>query len=267
MNPRIGLFDSGVGGFTVLKQLLQKHGDISCVYLADTARVPYGNKSPKQIRTIAHEVVHWLKEDNVSAVVVACNTTNSLALDVVQNISQVPVFGLIKAAAHMIDKDCVGVLATSATVKSNEYKKQIQALRPGTIVIEQSCPAFVPMIESGNLFVPELRELAIQYLKPLLDARVQAVVLGCSHYPLIHSLLLDLLPPDVRIIDPAVGLARQMDVLFGQSTHNLNSPNPFANTRFCATSDPEGFAQQATTWLGQCPEVELVTLRSKAYVS
>ena len=262
MSLCLGLFDSGVGGLTVLRSILHRHGPIPTVYLGDTARVPYGSRSPSEIRSIAAEVVAWLKQQQVTTVVMACNTTNALARDVAEGQAGVPVVGLIGAAAAMVQESRVGVLATPATVASGAYRISIEALNPGTLVVQQACPAFVPLIERGDLSSPELRQEAIQYLAPLLEASVEAVILGCTHYPLLEPLLRSLLPPDVRLIDPAEGVARQLDALLGApAPAQPDRALSLANTRLCVTADPEGFALRATPWLGTRPQVEAVTLR------
>ncbi|MCP4974074.1 MAG: glutamate racemase, partial [Prochlorococcus sp.] len=146
MKPRLGLFDSGVGGLTVLKRVLERHGMVDSVYLGDTARVPYGERSRSEIRVIAKEVVQWLRDEQVTVVAMACNTTNALARDVAEHVAGMPVVGLIQAAADMLIEDRVGVLATPATAASGAYRLQIEHDRPGTVVVEQGCPAFVPLI-------------------------------------------------------------------------------------------------------------------------
>ncbi len=264
LTPRLGLFDSGLGGITVLKKVVERHGDISCVYLGDTARLPYGEKQPAEIRLIAKEVVEWLLSQDVSAILVACNTTNSLAIDIVQNISTVPVLNLINAAAEMTTESRVGVLATSATAASSAYKKRIEAFRPGTLVIENACPEFVPMIENGELCQESMKRFAIEYLKPLLEAHVEAIILGCSHYPLIQPFLQELVPKGIRLIDPAIGIACQLDRVLGEPQSICQRPCKVSNTRFFVTSNPIGFSLRTLPWLGNRPEVELISLQPKA---
>ena len=262
MSLCLGLFDSGVGGLTVLRSILHRHGPIPTVYLGDTARVPYGSRSPAEIRTIAAEVVAWLRQQQVTTVVMACNTTNALARDVAEGQAGVPVVGLIGAAAAMVQESRVGVLATPATVASGAYRASIEALNPGTLVVQQACPTFVPLIERGDLASQELRQQALHYLAPLLEASVEAVILGCTHYPLLEPLLRSLLPPEVRLIDPAEGVARQLDALLGAPEQaQPDQPLSLAHTRLCVTADPDGFALRATPWLGSRPRVEAVTLR------
>ncbi len=260
----LGLFDSGVGGLTVLKQVLRRHRNSSCLYLADTARVPYGNRKPSDIREIASEIAQWFRDKEVTTVLMGCNTTNSLAFDIIEREAGVPVISLIRSAASMVTKDRVGVLATKATVLSGAYKAQIELFGSKKIILEQSCPAFVPMIENGRLEMSELRRVATDYLKPLLEAKVEEVILGCSHYPLLEPLFRELLPVGIRIIDPAVGLARELDDLIGAPSATLNGNFSLASTRFCVTKSPMEFAARASDWLGKFPEVELVSLQQRA---
>ena len=261
MKPLLGMFDSGVGGLTVLRRVLERHGPIRCVYLGDTARVPYGNRPADEIRLIAAQVVAWLRSQQVSTVAMACNTTNALARDVAEGQAGVPVIGLIGAAAAMVKTRRVGVLATPATVNSSAYRASIEALHPGSVVLEQACPAFVPLIEAGDLHSDDLRRAAQAYLEPLIDASVESIVLGCTHYPLLGPLLRQLLPDSVQLIDPAIGVARQLDAVLGPPQSHCERLN-LEGCRFCVTADPDGFAARATPWLGERPVVSLQLLQT-----
>jgi glutamate racemase len=168
----IGLFDSGLGGLTVLRQVHALYPHSRCLYLGDTARVPYGQRSCADLREIAAEVAHWLRHQGVGVLVMACNTSNAVAFDVAVAEAGVPVLGLIDSMAAEIRTDRVGVLATPATVASGAYRRAIQAVRPGAEVIEVACPSFVPSIEAGLLDGPELRAAAQAHIEPLLAARV-----------------------------------------------------------------------------------------------
>ena len=260
MTLRLGLFDSGVGGFTVLERILYRHRNVSCLYLADTARVPYGDRGRDEIRNIAEEIVMWLRAQKVDVVVVACNTTNSLAFDVVKKCAGVPVIGLIGSGAEMIAAKRVGVLATPATAASNSYAKAIHSLRQDTFVIEEGCEEFVPLIEAGKLDTGELSSSIAKHLLPLSEASVDEIVLGCSHYPLIKSSLMKVLSKDIRLIDPAEGLAIKLDELLGQPQNRSNELISLSNTRFCVTSNPNQFACMTQKWLGVSEKVELVSL-------
>ena len=199
----LGLFDSGLGGLTVLRRLLSQRPGQPCLYVGDTARVPYGSRDRAEIRSIAAEVVGWLRQQGAEAVVMACNTTNALALDVAQSEAGVPVLGLIDSVARQVKQQRIGVLATDATAASGAYGRALQAQRHGLTIVEMGCPAFVPAVEAHQLDTPQLRQAAQRYLEPLLEARVEAIVLGCSHYPLLEPMLRELLPADVELIDPA----------------------------------------------------------------
>ena len=255
MKPLLGFFDSGVGGLTVLKRVLERHGPVPCVYLGDTARVPYGNRAPAEIRLIAAEVVAWLRDQGVTTVVMACNTTNALARDVAEGQAGCPVIGLIGAAAAMVETRRVGVLATPATVNSGAYRASIEALHPGSVVLEQACPAFVPLIEAGDLFSDDLRRAAQDYLEPLLSASVDSIVMGCTHYPLLVPLFRQLLPDSIQLIDPAIGVAQQLDAVLGSPSTPMADCLQLEACRFNVTSDPDGFANRATPWLGERPTV------------
>ena len=271
MSLLVGLFDSGVGGLTVLRQVHALYPHTRCLYLGDTARVPYGQRSTEEIRAIASEVVHWLRHQGVGVLVMACNTTNALALDVAVAEGGVPVVGLIDSAAAELSSDQVGVLATPATAASGAYRRAIHACRPSARVHEVGCPAFVPLIERGDLDTPELEAVARDYLAPLLEAGVDTIVLGCTHYPLLRPLLARLLPPDVQLVNPAVAAAKRLGPLLASlgdapEVEQEGTPvePPMWRSRFCVTGAAEPFAEAATSWLGDRPDVRTVSLQSPA---
>ena len=269
MSLLVGLFDSGLGGLTVLRQVHALYPHSPCLYLGDTARVPYGQRSNEEIRAIASEVVHWLRLQGVGVLVMACNTSNALALDVAVAEAGVPVVGLIDSVASELTSDHVGVLATPATAASGAYRRSIQACRPSARVLEVACPAFVPLIEAGDLQAPELRAAAADYLAPLLEAEVDTIVLGCTHYPLLRALLAQLLPPDVQLVDPALAAAQRLGPLLAslgdspevdQAVESVRPP--LERTRFCVTGPADAFAAGAAAWLGSRPAVRSVSLQS-----
>ncbi|MEB3183654.1 MAG: glutamate racemase [Cyanobacteriota bacterium] len=282
MSLLVGLFDSGLGGLTVLRQVRALHPTARCLYLGDTARVPYGQRSTQEIRAIAAEVVHWLRLQGVDVLLMACNTSNALALDVAETEAGVPVLGLIDSVAAELGKGRVGVLATPATAASGAYRRAIQALHPSSSVLEIGCPAFVPLIEAGDLEAPELRHAAEAYLHPLLEAEVQTIVLGCTHYPLLAPLLAPLLPEGVRLVDPARAAARRLGPLLLQPPAECELASPSTAGRngatagsggsdgesvtYCVTGPAEAFACAAHAWLGERPAVRSVNLQSPARV-
>ena len=274
MSLLVGLFDSGLGGLTVLRQVRALDPSLRCLYLGDTARVPYGQRSTQEIRDIAAEVVHWLRLQGVGALLMACNTSNALALDVAESEAGVPVIGLIDSVAAELDAPCVGVLATPATAASGAYRRAIQAAHPGTAVHEIGCPAFVPLIEAGDLEAPELRRAAAAYLEPLLAAGAGTIVLGCTHYPLLAPLLRSLLPEGVSLVDPALAAARRLVALVQQQSRlepplepDEGSEAPaVAPVTYCVTGEADAFARGAEPLLGERPLVRSVNLQSPARV-
>jgi glutamate racemase len=269
MSALVGLFDSGLGGLTVLRRLQERYPHSSCLYLGDTARVPYGQRSVADIRAIAAEVVVWLRHQQVGVLVMACNTSNALALDVAVAEAGVPVVGLIDSVAADLGSDRVGVLATSATAASGAYRRAIHACHPHAQVLEIGCPAFVPLIEAGDLQSSELESEARVYLAPLVAAGVDTVVMGCTHYPMLRPMLTELLPPHVRLVDPAESAVKRLGPLLasmgGMPEGELSGVQvvpPADRTRVCVSGCAEAFADGASRWLGYRPAVERVDLRS-----
>ena len=264
---RLGLFDSGVGGFTVLKKVVESCPDASFIYLADTARLPYGSKTKHEIIQIAEEISSWFMHQNIDAFLVACNTTNAIALDVFKNTLDVPVFDLIESAASTIKESRVGILATPSTVKTKAYTHAILNFKPTTFVIEQSCPEFVPMIEMDNINSNEITDIAIGYLQPLLMQKIESLILGCSHYPLIIPLLTKILPSNVKLIDPAEALSLKLKLFMDSKASNYSKKKNLVDSKFYVTSDPKNFSNRAKHWLNVFPEVNLVSLQKKGCVS
>ena len=264
---RLGLFDSGIGGFTVLKKVVELCPNTSFIYLADTARLPYGLKTANEIIQIAEEISSWFSHQNVDAFLVACNTTNAIALNVIKKNLDVPVFELIDSAASSIKESRVGVLATPSTVKSKAYTNAILEFKPKTFVIEQPCPAFVPMIEVDNINLDEINDVAIEYLKPLLKQKIESLILGCSHYPLITPLLKEMLPSNVKLIDPAEALSLKLKLFMDSKISDYSKKKLLVDSKFYVTSNLKNFPIRAKHWLNVFPEVNLVSLQKKGCVS
>ncbi len=264
---RLGLFDSGVGGFTVLKKVIELCPNTSFVYLADTARLPYGVKKTNEIIQFAEEISSWFKYQNIDAFLVACNTTNAIALDVIKKNLDVPVFDLIGSVASNIQESRVGVLATPSTVRTKAYTNAILEFKPKTFVIEQSCPEFVPMIEANNIYSGEITDVAIRYLQPVLNQKIDSLILGCSHYPLITPLLTEILPSGVELVDPAQALSFQLKLFIDSKISNYSKKKSLVDSRFYVTSNLKNFPIQIKHWLNVFPEVNLVSLQKKGCVS
>ncbi len=201
----IGVFDSGLGGLTAVRELMRLLPGENIVYFGDTARVPYGSRSEDTIRAFASQDLRFLLSQDVKAVLVACGTVSSVALPELQRMTSVPVIGVVgptaQAAAHATKNGKIGILGTAATVKSGSYKGALEAINPAFSVTSQACPLFVPLVENGYLEGQITRLAASEYIAPLREAGVDTVILGCTHYPLLKPVLAELLGPTVTLID------------------------------------------------------------------
>ena len=263
-DPRpIGVFDSGVGGLTVLGEIRDRLPYENTVYFGDTARVPYGVRDPAEVREFAFEIITYLTDLDVKLVVVACNTASAVALEAAQAEFDVPVVGVIAPGARAAAVDTinrrVGVLATRVTVESGAYRRAVRNLDAGIEVHEQPCPEFVPLIEKGVVDGPELEKVARGYLDPLMSRRVDAVILGCTHYPLISATINRILGPEVRLISSAGQTALEVSRILSRRGY-LRRPRDAddlgASTYVCS-ADPAEFAALGGRFLGE--EIEAVT--------
>lgn len=210
----LGFFDSGVGGLTVVRaaQQLLPHEDI--IYLGDTARVPYGSKSPETIRQFAAEDVQWLLTHQVKAIVIACNTATAHALVSLRETFRVPIIGVIesgvRAALADPDTERVGIIATRGTIRSHAYQHALAQQRTGLIIHEQSAPLLVPLVEENWLDHPATDAVLHTYLDPMVEKGIDALLLACTHYPLLIPTLRKFLPPDIRLVDSATTCAEHL---------------------------------------------------------
>jgi glutamate racemase len=257
-DPRpIGVFDSGVGGLTVLAEIRDRLPYENTVYFGDTARVPYGVRDPAEVREFAFEIITYLTDLDVKLVVVACNSASAVALEAAQGEFEVPVVGVIEPGARAAAVDTinrrVGVLATQVTVESGAYRRAVHNLDAGIEVHEQPCPEFVPLIEKGVVDGPELEKVARGYLDPLMSRRVDAVILGCTHYPLISATINRILGPEVRLISSAGQTALEVGRILSRRGY-LRRPRDAddlgASTYVCS-ADPAEFAALGGRFLGE----------------
>ncbi|BDA68704.1 glutamate racemase [Calothrix sp. PCC 7716] len=254
----IGVFDSGVGGLTVLRELYRQIPNESILYFGDTARLPYGIRSQAEIIQFNREILTWMQRVGVKMAVMACNTSSALALETVREEFDFPIIGVILpgALAAVQHGKRIGVIATPATAKSNAYKNAILEIDAQTQVWQVSCPEFVPLIEQNRIHDPYTVEVATSYLEPLIQQQIDTLVYGCTHYPHLAPILRSLLPSTVNIVDPAVyvasACATELDIL------NLRNNFPAMPTRFVVSGCPETFALTSVNWLGCTPTVEVV---------
>lgn len=203
----IGVFDSGVGGLTVAREIMRQIPDESIVYFGDTARVPYGSKSRETIIRFVRQIVRFLETKDVKAIVIACNTASSYALETIEQEISLPVIGVVKPGARTAIKTTksgrIGVIGTDATIRSGMYPRYIHSLAPDIEVFGKACPLFCPLVEEGMLHDFVTEEIANRYLKELKDRDIDTLILGCTHYPLIRSLIGKCMGPEVNLVNPA----------------------------------------------------------------
>lgn len=204
---RLGIFDSGIGGLTVFKKVRQALPGADIHYFGDTARVPYGTKSADTVTSYSIQIGSYLQTSGVDAVVAACNTASAYAIEALQNTLTVPVFGVVTpgaaAAVRSTTGGVVGVIGTRGTVASGAYQRAIKDLDPGIKVVAAPCPLFVPLVEEGWLLDPITQEVAVRYLEPLMEERVDTLVLGCTHYPMLKEVISMVMGFEVILIDSA----------------------------------------------------------------
>ncbi|MFM6146552.1 MAG: glutamate racemase [Dolichospermum sp.] len=259
----IGVFDSGVGGLTVLQEVHRQLPNESVVYFGDTARLPYGKRSPTEIIEYVYEILHWMQCKRVKMAIMACNTSSALALDIVRKDFDIPILGLILpgARAAVGKGKRIGVIATTATVKSEAYVRAICESDPQAQVFQVDCPEFVPLIESDRIQDPYTMQVAKQYLQPLIEANIDTLVLGCTHYPHLSGVFRQILPAHVALVNPASyvvrAAAQELDLM---GLKCLDNRCGRGETRFFVSGEPDRFAQVSRRWLGKLPLVEKVAL-------
>lgn len=260
----IGVFDSGIGGLTVVRELMRQLPNESLIYFGDTARVPYGPKSPDTIQRYSREISAYLLGQGVKAIVIACNTATAHALSALRDELSVPVIGVAEpgaqAAVSSSKSGRIGVIGTTGTVKSGAYDRAIHAIAPTAQVTSRPCPLFVPLVEEGWLDTEPTRLIAREYLTPLHDAHVDAVVLGCTHYPLLKPVIKEVLGGRVSLVDPAEQTAAETKRVL--AARGMRAPAGHAPTyRFVASDAPEQFLRMGQRFLGATIEhVETLTL-------
>ncbi len=262
MKLKIGIFDSGIGGFTILNSLLKTRKDVEVFYLADTKRIPFGNKNFEEIRLIAKEICTFFEDKNLDALLIACNTTNACALDILENNLRIPCFDLINSVSEIVDKKIIGILATQTTVRSSYYKNAISSKKENLKIFQIECPEFVSEIEKETLDFIKLNNLSDLYLKPLLNRNIEELILGCSHYPLIYDFLRKKIKSNIKIIDPSEALIKKFNESFAVPKIDRCESLSFENIKFFVTAERDDFSKKVKFWLGINKEIRLVNLRS-----
>lgn len=251
----IGVFDSGVGGLTVAREIMRQIPNERIVYFGDTARVPYGSKSRDTVIRYCRQIMHFLTTQNVKAIVIACNTASAYALDTLEKETDIPMIGVVKPgariAAETTQNGKIGVIATEGTISSKIYTQYIQELRPDVSVAGKACPLFVPLVEEGLLQDPVTDEIANRYLSELRDIDIDTLILGCTHYPLIRSTVGKIMGSKVNLVNPAYETARELKKLLEQKNLLNETPMQLGETghRFYVSDGAEKFKQFANSIL------------------
>lgn len=255
----IGVFDSGIGGLTVAAALARRMPAESILYLGDTARLPYGSKSPATVTRYTRTNVEFLAERGVKAVVVACNTASALALPHLER--TLPIWGVIEpgaARAAEVAEKAVGVVATEATTLSHAYPDALARLRPDLEIHAKACPLFVPLVEEGWVDDEIADQVAARYLEELLAHRVDTLVLGCTHYPLLKPTLGRVAGPDVALVDSAETVAERVAEDLAAAGLAIDPAGPPGTLRAFVTDATDRFAELAERILGHSVPLELV---------
>lgn len=259
----IGVFDSGIGGLTVMAALKRRLPEEQIIYLGDTARVPYGTKSPVTIQRYSLQVADFLLERGVKIVVIACNTASAWALEQLRAHCPVPVFGVIepgcRRAVETSRRGVIGVIGTSATIRSDAYRAGIRVLRPEASVISRACPLFVPLVEEGWLDTPVTRMVIEEYMGPMAESGIDVLVLGCTHYPLLAPAIGRFMGPDVELICSSDAAAEAVQKeLDERCMRRRGAADP---DQIFLTDHSSTFHEAMSYFLGEAPaSVELVDI-------
>ena len=263
-NRAIGVFDSGIGGLTVVRSLMERLPFENIIYFGDTARVPYGIKSVETINRYALQITEFLIKKDVKLLIVACNTMAAVAYEAIRDLSPVPVLEVIEASAKIAAQDTrnksIGVIGTPATINSNAYARAIHLLDKEARIFSQACPLFVPLVEEGWFDHQATRLIAEDYLKPVIAEQIDTLVLGCTHYPLLKPLLQEIVGQEVKLIDSAEAMADIAADLINKENFG-NSSRKLPDYRFCVTDVPYRFQTIGEKFLGRTlSSVEMVRL-------
>jgi glutamate racemase len=250
----VGVFDSGVGGLTVAREIMRQLPNENLVYFGDTARVPYGSKSRDNIIRYSRQIIHFLKTKGVKAIVIACNTASALALDVVREESDIPIIGVVepgaRAALQITQTKKIGVIGTEATVQSAMYGKIIKGLDPTVSVIGKACPLFVPLVEEGFAKHKVTEEIIDYYLASMKESDIDSLILGCTHYPLLRSRIRAYLGDKIQLVNPAYETAMDLKYILKESgMENAGKEGEHATYSFYVSDAADKFKQFANSIL------------------
>lgn len=237
-NAPIGVFDSGVGGLTVAREVMRQIPNERIVYFGDTARVPYGSKSKETVIKYTRQIIRFLRTHDVKALVIACGTMSANAIDIVEKEIDIPIIGVVrpgaKVACEVTKNKRIGVIATESSINSGMYQRFIKEFNPELSVFQKACPLFCPLVEEGMIDDPVTEEMAGRYLKDVMDKDIDTLILGCTHYPLLSDTITRIVGPSVKLVNPAFETARclkdmlqQRDLLSESSYLDMGAKNEY----------------------------------------
>ncbi|MCB0350385.1 MAG: glutamate racemase [Bdellovibrionales bacterium] len=257
----IGVFDSGLGGLTVLKALRENFPHENFIYLGDTARIPYGTKSPRTISKYLEQNVNFLKTKNVKAVVVACNSASSVVHAIT---SDIPIYNVIepgaRAAARATQNNLIGIIATRATVAGRNYVTRLEEINPEFKIYQQACPLLVPLVEEGWDDDPITNLIIYRYLSPLMAVKIDTLIMGCTHYPILKEAIRKVVGPNVELIDSGASVSEKIESDFQKNILAPNHSGLTGDISFMITDTSESFQAQAQRIMAPMPvkKLELV---------
>jgi len=260
----VGVFDSGVGGLSVLREIWAQLPHQHTVYFADTAHCPYGSRSADEIRELSVSITEFLIQCGAKVIVVACNTASAVSLHYLRERFSIPIVGMepaVKPGAERTHTGKVGVIATQVTFQGELFARLVERFANGVDVLTQACPGLVEQVEAGKLHDPETDRLLNLYLQPMVQAGIDSLVLGCTHYPFLREAIQRMVGPDVEIIDPAPAVARQTGRVLEKNGLLRTSQEP-AQRLFYTSGDPRAFAAMAERLLGLPIQAEPAAYRS-----
>ena len=263
-NNSIGVFDSGLGGLTAVKSIIKEMPNENIVYFGDTARLPYGTKTEQTIKQYAESDIRFLLSHDVKLIVIACGTASSVALDDMRKIFPAKIIGVVETACEAAVKATkngrIGVLGTSATIKSSSYLKGIAKLNSSARVYQKACPLFVPLVENGHFNTEVTRLVVAEYLEDIKKENVDTLILGCTHYPLLEDAIREYMGDGVTIINVGAELAKAIPSILGED--NLASRDATGVCNYYVSDNPDGFAELGGVFLdrkidGQVEEIDI----------
>ncbi|MBS4173741.1 glutamate racemase [Bacillus sp. FJAT-49736] len=254
MKQPIGIIDSGVGGLTVVKEVMRQLPNETVYYVGDTARCPYGPRPVEEVKAFTWEMTRFLMRHNIKMLVIACNTATAVVLDEIRSVLKIPVLGVIYPGARAALKNTktfkIGVLGTIGTIKSGAYEKALKSVNRRVQVTSLACPKFVPLVESGEYHGPLAEKIVFESLEPIQKADMDILILGCTHYPLLESLIKKTMGKHIRIISSGEETAREVStILYFHDIFNLEDTQP--KHKFFTTGSSKLFSIIASDWLEQ----------------